>query len=235
LKERIKEIRKKSGLSQTEFAERIGLTKNYVSLLETGGRVPSERTIGDMCREFSVNREWLVSGIGDMKAPEKTDAITEVCRQYGAGDALTKIVKAVMDIPSGSRNEFAELLLERLSQPVYKTRTIAFFGHQVSAGDGQLAFDDLESTIEIENTDENARVIYAVSVNGDSMEPLYYDGDVLLVAKDEVNEGDIGIFEVGGKMYVKQLGADSLISINPAYEPIKAKNIRCLGKVIGKK
>lgn len=235
MKTRIKELRKSLGLTQQEFAEQLNVSRDNIAGYETGRRNPSDAAVSLICREFKVNEEWLRTGIGPMRAPEKTDAITEVCRQYGAGDALTKIVKAVMDIPSGSRNEFAELLLERLSQPVYKTRTIAFFGHQVSAGDGQLAFDDLESTIEIENTDENARVIYAVSVNGDSMEPLYYDGDVLLVAKDEVNEGDIGIFEVGGKMYVKQLGAGSLISINPAYEPIKAKNIRCLGKVIGKK
>ena len=237
MKERIKEIRKKSGLSQTEFAERIGLTKNYISLLETGVRVPSERTIGDVCREFNVNREWLVSGIGDMRAPEKTDAITEVCRQYGAGDAVTKVLQAVLEVKPDIRDPFMEYVLERLAQPAYKVRTVAFFNRLASAGDGQYVFDGIgQDTIDIPNTEENRRVIYAIEVNGDSMEPMYSDGDVLLVTKDEVDIGEVGIFIKGGEAFVKKRGEESLISINPAYDdiPLDAET-RCFGKVKGKR
>jgi transcriptional regulator with XRE-family HTH domain len=63
---RIAQIRKSQKINQDEFARRLGLTKNFISLIETGGRSPSERTILDICREFNVNEYWLRTGEGEM-------------------------------------------------------------------------------------------------------------------------------------------------------------------------
>lgn len=71
---RIALIRKESGLNQQAFAEKLGLSKNFISLVETGGRVPSDRTISDICREFAVNEHWLRTGEGDMFRPVSRDA-----------------------------------------------------------------------------------------------------------------------------------------------------------------
>ena len=68
LGERIKHIRKEARLTQAEFGTRIGITFSSVSLLEVGKNTPSEQTIRAICSEFSVNRDWLVDGIGEMKA-----------------------------------------------------------------------------------------------------------------------------------------------------------------------
>lgn len=54
------------GISQSEFAESIGIKRNSVSLIETGKRNPSERTISDICEVFNVNIEWLKTGLGDI-------------------------------------------------------------------------------------------------------------------------------------------------------------------------
>lgn len=67
MKDRIKQIRKDAGDNQDTFASNINLTKNYVSLLETGARVPSDRTISDICRCYGINEEWLRTGNGEMK------------------------------------------------------------------------------------------------------------------------------------------------------------------------
>lgn len=64
MNKRIKKVRNKAGLNQEKFAERIGLTKNFISLIETGMRIPSDRTIKDICREFNVNEIWLRTGEG---------------------------------------------------------------------------------------------------------------------------------------------------------------------------
>ena len=64
---RIKEIRKSVHLTQDEFAEKIGLSKNFVWMMENGERTPSDRTISDICRIFSINELWLRSGEGEMK------------------------------------------------------------------------------------------------------------------------------------------------------------------------
>ena len=64
--ERIKQIRKAVGLTQGEFAERIGLSRNYIAMIEIGQRKPSERTIADICRVFGVSKLWLDTGEGEM-------------------------------------------------------------------------------------------------------------------------------------------------------------------------
>lgn len=73
MNKRIAQIRKEYALSQQDFADRIGITKNFVSLLETGNRVPSDRTISDICREFSINESWLRTGEGEMMRPVSRD------------------------------------------------------------------------------------------------------------------------------------------------------------------
>lgn len=65
LNERIKQIRIDCGLTQFDFATRINLSRNYIALIESGDRVPSDRTISDICREFGVNEVWLRTGEGE--------------------------------------------------------------------------------------------------------------------------------------------------------------------------
>nr|DAW33938.1 MAG TPA: Helix-turn-helix XRE-family like protein [Bacteriophage sp.] len=65
MNERIKALRKELGLTQEQFAQRVGLTKNYISLVENGSRSLAPRTVGDICREFNVNEAWLRDGIGE--------------------------------------------------------------------------------------------------------------------------------------------------------------------------
>lgn len=67
LSERIAQTRKTNNLTQEAFGARIGgLSRNYIWMLEKGERVPSDRTIADICREFDVSEEWLRNGTGPM-------------------------------------------------------------------------------------------------------------------------------------------------------------------------
>ena len=71
---RIQQIRKTAKMTQDEFADKIGLSKNFVWMIEKGERTPSERTVKDICREFKVNYDWLVNGTGDMFQDDDSDA-----------------------------------------------------------------------------------------------------------------------------------------------------------------
>ena len=91
-------------------------------------------------------------------------------------------------------------------------------------------------TIFVQENALTGKTSFAVKVSGDSMKPLFNDGDILLVDnKSDVNTGEIGVFTLNGEGYIKQLGSGELISLNPSYAPIQMnQSIRCNGRVIGK-
>ena len=62
---RISEIVAKLWITKTEFAKRLGISQAYVSQLCSGVKVPSDRTIADICREFGCNEVWLRTGEGE--------------------------------------------------------------------------------------------------------------------------------------------------------------------------
>lgn len=65
ISDRISWCVKESGLTKTAFADKINVTQQYVSNLCLGKKIPSDRTIADICREYDVNEEWLRTGRGD--------------------------------------------------------------------------------------------------------------------------------------------------------------------------
>lgn len=109
---------------------------------------------------------------------------------------------------------------------------------RASAGVGNwLEEQQLESVAVIDSPiARKANLI--IEIDGDSMNPIYQNGDNVLVnTLAEVNIGDIGIFIVDGNGYIKKLGKDKLISINPEYDdiyPSDCSDFRCVGKVLGK-
>ena len=51
----LKKLRTASGVSQEEFAHRIGLHRTYISQLERGLKSPSLRTMEKLCSELGVS------------------------------------------------------------------------------------------------------------------------------------------------------------------------------------
>jgi transcriptional regulator with XRE-family HTH domain len=64
MNERLKELRKKLGLTQQEFAEKLGIKRNAVTNYEVGRNAPADMVVSLICREFGVNEEWLRTGEG---------------------------------------------------------------------------------------------------------------------------------------------------------------------------
>lgn len=113
--------------------------------------------------------------------------------------------------------------------------------YKVSAGTGfNLGNDDEWETISIPDTPEARKADFALTIKGNSMEPVYFDGDIVLVKEQSaIDVGQIGIFIVEGNGYIKKYGGDRLISLNAEYDDILFKNydsdsIRCAGRVIGR-
>lgn len=87
MNERILAVRKSAGLTQEEFATAIGLSRNFIWMIEKGDRVPSDRTIADICREFGISEHWLRTGEGEMQIQmSEDDELTQIFMEIGASD-----------------------------------------------------------------------------------------------------------------------------------------------------
>ena len=65
INERVKEVRKSLGLTLDKFGQPLGLKKSGLSLIENGINNVSEQLIKSICREYSVDENWLRTGNGD--------------------------------------------------------------------------------------------------------------------------------------------------------------------------
>lgn len=114
-----------------------------------------------------------------------------------------------------------------------KTRLYSYMQKIACAGGG-FVFEDIPTDVIEAPYMEGADFI--IGVNGDSMEPTFYDGDKVYVEKMQMVEiGDIGIFMVNNECFIKEAGEDGLISHNNKYDMIPGtENVQCIGKVLGK-
>lgn len=63
--DRISKVIRDKEKTKTAFSDRINVSQAFVSQMCSGLKVPSDRTIADICREFNVNEDWLRTGRGD--------------------------------------------------------------------------------------------------------------------------------------------------------------------------
>lgn len=121
LKDRIREARTEREFTQPELAEKIGLTKNFVSLIENGQRSPSDRTISDISRVCGVNEEWLRTGGGEMRRPvDREEGLSDIFASLEADDTVkAKFIRTLADFPEEyfvQALEMARKFLERYAQ-----------------------------------------------------------------------------------------------------------------------
>ncbi|MDE7075755.1 MAG: helix-turn-helix domain-containing protein, partial [Clostridia bacterium] len=61
--ERIYNLRRKCGLSQEEFADKLGVSRQAVSKWETGQSVPDSEKAAAIGAYFGVSLDWLINGV----------------------------------------------------------------------------------------------------------------------------------------------------------------------------
>ena len=67
--DRIRLVRKTLGMSQVDFAHRIGLTQTALSMIEQDRVTLIEKNIKLICATFAVDENWLRTGKGEMFGP----------------------------------------------------------------------------------------------------------------------------------------------------------------------
>ncbi|MDR3365092.1 MAG: helix-turn-helix domain-containing protein [Clostridiales Family XIII bacterium] len=74
LNERLQKLISTLGIRKCDFADKIGFSSAYISMiLSEKKRNPSPRFYAAIAREFSVGRDWLQGGSGEMFSVRDAD------------------------------------------------------------------------------------------------------------------------------------------------------------------
>ena len=120
---RILKIRKENDLTQAEFGAKIGVSQNFIWMVEKGQRTPSDRTISDICREFGVDEVWLRTGVGEMfRQRTREEEIADfVGRMLTRGTPFQQAFVAVLARTTPEEWAIFERKLRELAAEVQKT------------------------------------------------------------------------------------------------------------------
>ena len=261
--DRIKLLKSQKKLTNELLAERSGIPLGTLSKLLAGmNESPKLSNIIAICNALGCSVEYIVTGNPDntnnytLSATEiefvesyrrldrwgqelmqsvlekETARAMEMQGQTSQSDAVAPAAGARVLNPI---NTVGRYVGERVSE---SKRSISLFELPVSAGVGVYLDDSQAETITIPGGKKTADADYALRISGNSMEPKYHNGDILLVqTTDSVEIGELGIFLLDGCGFFKIYGGDRLLSLNEDYGPIMLKDfddIQCKGRVVGR-
>lgn len=114
--ERIRELRKNYlHLSQTEFGNKLGVSRSVIKNIELNTLAKPEQKLSLLkliCKEFSVNEEWLLNGVEPMFIKPDIFDLHDFAKEHNITKLETEIVKAYLEIDPDIR----KMLIEHFKQ-----------------------------------------------------------------------------------------------------------------------
>ncbi len=262
--ERIKARKNERRVTNEQLSEMTGIPVSTLSKILAGfSDSPKLSNIVAICDALDCSVDYIISGV-----PENTNNYTlepdemrlvEDYRQLDRhGREMVRVVldkeneRVTMDAYNNVAYEKAPASRARIiseekvasrfaavrATSGFAKRQLPLYGLPVSAGPGEYLDDSTAEEITIPDNPKTAAADFALRISGNSMEPKYHDGDVLLVENcDAVEPGELSIYVLDGNGYFKIFGGDRLISLNPEYGEILLRgfeDIHCVGRVVGK-
>lgn len=233
ISKQLKEKRKLSGLSVKEVVSRLSnygvniSDKTYYGW-ENGTRTPDADEFIALCRILEI------SSIVELDSPATLDKDQiRLLSSYNQLDTWGKsLVQAVVEkelerctaiAPTSQEENLIELNFNEL---------------KASAGIGWELMDEHMIPWVVKLNDLTRKADFCLEIEGDSMEPKFQDGDLILIRRQpSIEEGQFGLYTFDNRGYVKQQGCGKLHSLNPAYPDIfpgEYADIECKGLVLGK-
>lgn len=222
--EQIKKFRERRNMTQDDLAEKLGTTRQSISRYEIGERKANQDILFALSDIFGV-------AVDDF-FPAVKEGISAIYNQL----APTRQEKVY---------NFASEQLEE--QRIEQNKIVSFpekvkfnwYGY-VSAGTGEYLTDEVCETIELDENDVPDNADFALTVNGDSMKPMFKDHELIFVEETEdVQSGSIAVVMIDNDAYVKKIYISmdhlTLVSLNPEYDDIVVKSndgVKIIGKVV---
>lgn len=222
--ERLKGHRVKSGLSAKDIAEALDVTANAVYNWESGRARPDIAIIPALCICLGISITELFTDetilAEDREHLEDYHALNVSHRRY-----IFNITKELLEC---EKKEIRTDIVYLPQVPIQAAAGIGFPEEVARASVPTYLYDDRYSR----------QADFAITINGDSMEPMYHNGDIVIAKNADLTQirpGDIGIFYTEGTCFIKQFQPDGLYSLNPKYPPMLFKSydeITVVGRVL---
>lgn len=229
----LQEARIALGLKQSEIANQLGCTSANISSWERGKSKIDIDSFAELCKIYHIDFSKTLERLNPIQhtSIEQLDfSEQEHIKKYRSLDEYGK--KAVDGLLN---TEYDRCTYHTTEQEIIHLPKSVL---KASAGSGNWLDEQQLESVSVLDTPQSRKANLVIEVDGDSMSPTYENGDNVLVnTKSDVAVGDIGIFIVDGSGYIKKLGTDRLISVNPEYGdifPTECSDFRCVGKVLGK-
>lgn len=218
-----------NNVSISSLLDKFATSRSAITAWKKGNI--STDVLASIANELDVSLDYLLTG---KEKSSPTETLTadeqELLTYYNKLDAFQK----------GQLLERAIVLSESAKTPLEQRKNtifIEYYSLPASAGTGVYLDNCDKEMIEVEESSETSEANFALKVSGNSMEPRFHDGDLVLIkSQPSVELGDIGIFIINDEGFIKKFGGDKLISLNPEYDDIdlhEYDDIYCRGKVIG--
>lgn len=228
--ENLKSICDSKGLKITPTVLQCGGTKGVISGWKRGV-FPNSEIVMQLSVLLNVPSDVLLFGEGKSSSSGLTEDEQELLQLYN--ELSEKDRTRVME-RAKTLHDLAE---EKHTVKCFNTIYIKCNQSRVSAGLGdELSDYEQWDSVAVVETPQSRKADFLLIVDGDSMTPLFNDGDYVLIRKQPaVDIGQIGIFAVDGNGYIKKFGGDHLISLNENYDDISLRNreYTCFGLVLG--
>lgn len=231
---RIKESREAKGLLQSQLAQMIGVkSAGVISNWEQDVSKPDANKMVRLCEALSISLSYLLDYYGKENAPPYSSEALKLAQDYDGLDGHGKrIVRLVADEEKARCSERPQVI--PVQEPAEIIYTVPGYALPMSAGAGEPAGQEPPEDYSLKKAPPRG-TSYIARVHGHSMEPTYFDGQLVFVhAAEEIPVGEIGVFFMEGQQWVKELGDGELISHNSEYPPRPiTEDIRCQGLVLG--
>ena len=225
--DKIKERRIQLGLKQSEVSKATGIKITTLSNYENNVSTPNEQNLYKLMDTLKCDANYLFEWEEQENINISYSEKQKIIKYRELDDHGKQMVDTVLEL---EHNRCVALPEER--SIIYLPKSML----RASAGSGNWLDEQQLVTVAVLDTPAARKANLIIEVDGDSMEPLYKNGDNVLVSTAaEVQIGDIGIFIADGNGYIKKLGEDRLVSVNPKYKdiiPTENSNYRCVGKVL---
>ncbi len=252
-------------LTRKQFGEQIGVSEDVIKNIEYNRAPIKEHMVKLICQTFNVNEDWLRNGNEPIFNGEEENLIKSLKNKYQLDEVSTSLLTTFVNLDEFSKKNIIDFLLksiedyytnnpDKLKELNLKINTfeemcitkdediknIQLYEIPASAGTGMLITDDIPyeiKQIDLTIAPQARKADFALYVRGDSMEPVYYDGDIVFIKEQpSLDNGQIGIFIYDDEAYIKKYSIQEdgtyLVSLNKKYPPIKIEENICF-KICG--